>query len=770
MNSKNLMIAIAFTMSGSIGLVYEVIWQRKLALIFGTTLPAITAVLAAFMGGLALGSFVFGKFADYSPFPLRWYGFLEVGIGLYCFIMPILFGFADTVHLFAFRHYGENFYVESLRFILAIIILMIPCSFMGGTLPILSKFLIRSQNELGQKLSQLYFLNTIGAVFGTLLAGFLFIRLWGMNRTTIIAALCNIIIGVTFIVFSALTKNGPIIIRSENPAHIVERYRWLPGIYAVLGAAAMGSEIAWTRVLNLIIGSTVYAFTMMLAAFLLGIAVGSLVIGKWLDRVKSPLTLVGALGVICGICIGLSIAIVSRLPVLLLLLFPIFHESFFLWQMCLFGLGFIAIFPATFFMGALFPTIAKAYIDKLGSVGEKVGNLYLWNTLGGIIGSCITGFIFVPFLGSRNSLMLFSLVFLIIGLGILLHHIIEPRIRRQIFILSIISLTMFGLLPNWESSLFDSGVYIYAPQLMDGFEKNRKILFEDEGFHSYVTVTEKSGIRSLRINGKTDGSDGGDLDTQILLAHLPILHHKNPKTALIIGLGTGVTLGSSITYPELHVDCIEIDDGVIEASSYFNHISGNPLATTRANLIQADARTVLATVDKRYDVIISEPSNPWITGVSNLFTLEHFQYCREKLTSNGIMCQWIHSYYMDKQILLTLFQTFQEVFPECSLWAGSYGDYLIIGSQYEVLSDIGHITRMFENVEVANDLQKISITNPENIIDRKVLSPNEFRKMTASYPKNINTDDYPYVEFFAPESLYQDTVSENKEMITSFQD
>ncbi len=764
-------IIVGFLLSGAVGLTYEVLWLRRLSIVFGTTLPAITAILAAFMGGLALGSYIFGKIADRILNPIRLYGFLEISIGLYCLNMPFLFKITDSIHIALYHRMSGSIVIEVIRFCLAIVILTIPCAFMGGTLPVLTRILVKSRDEIGRHISFLYFLNTMGAVVGTVIAGFLAIRYLGSNLTNFIAVLINLGIGLLFIFLSISTRSSMNVNAAEVPQTVPKqkaKLKWLLYLYFICGFLAMACEMAWTRALHLVIGSTVYAFTIMLASYLIGIALGSLFAGKRVDSFLRPVQILGFLITLTGILIAVSIAMISRLPVILLDLFPSNHEHFFLWQTCLFLLGLLVIFPTTASMGFTFPVISRAFIRRTDHVGQGVGELYLWNTTGGIAGSIITGFVLIPHVGSHSTLQFASFIFFVIGTFILFFEEHSRKIRMEITVAAFICIALVASVPQWNPALLDSGVYIYAKQLLNGFEKNRRILFEKEGYHSYVTVSTLGNIRSLRINGKTDGSDGGDLKTQILLAQLPLLHQQNPDKALVIGLGTGITLGSALTFPGLKVDCVEIDEGVIEASRFFNHVSRNPLSDPDCKLIQADARTVLETATEKYDAIISEPSNPWITGVSNLFTLEHFKSCAHSLKKDGIMCQWIHSYYMGKNTLLTIFQTFQQVFPYCSLWAGSPGDYLILGKQHAFSLNRSNVRRYLAYPQIKKELADISIFSINEIYSHKILDINEFDKMVSSEPKRINSDDKPYVEFNAPLDLFKNTVSTNQDFILQF--
>ncbi len=761
---KLTMISTGFILSGAIGLTYEVVWQRRMSLIFGTTLPATTAVLAAFMGGLALGSFIFGRIADKHASPLRLYGILEIGTGIYCYLTPSIFNLIHGIHIALFRIMGDSVSLQILRFTLALVTICVPCLFMGGTLPVLTRAIALSRDSLRDRLALLYFLNTLGAVIGTLATGFIFIRTFGMTHVTHLAVFGNIALGLGFMALARRdhASSGPVAASNSSPSS--PQRHLLPTVYFICGAIGMGAELAWFRTLNLIIGSTVYAFTMLLSAFLLGIASGSFILKQIRSHTSEPMQWVGGLIITNGLMIAVSIAVLSRLPVVVLWLFPMFHESFLAWQFCLFTLGLITVLPATLCMGALFPVICEAYISEMRTVARSVGQLYLWNTLGGIAGTVLTGFLLIPLIGSRFSLITFAGICLIMGCFMLATY--QPK--HQLALLGIICIALLYLLPSWDRVLFDSGVYLYAPQMRDGFEADRNMLFEEESVHSFVTVSEKAGIRSLRINGKTDGSDGADLYTQILLAQLPLLHAQGASNVLIIGLGTGVTHGSALTYPEVVSECIEIDPAVIRAARFFDHISGQALSNPRGRIIREDARTVLSAATNHYDVVISEPSNPWISGVSNLFTIEHFMACRKALANDGIMCQWIHSYYMSPSTLLSVFHTFSSVFPHCSVWKGSPGDYLILGSMREHEIDLELIWEKGLPRSAMDDLARVGILSAVDLADRHLLNDTQLRRMVAEHRARINSDDHPVVEFDSPQSLFQNTVQANEELLRSY--
>ncbi len=793
-------VSFCFFLSGAAGLIYEVVWSRILSLTFGTTLPAVTTVLSAFMGGLALGGFVFGRLADKWGKPLPIYGILEVGIGIYGLFTPLLFRYADSFYAFIFHMFDRNmFWFHLLRFFICFLILIIPTSLMGGTLPILSRYFIRRKAELGTGLGLLYGLNTLGAVIGTLSAGFIFIRFVGVNPTIMIAAISNIIIGgfIVFLYYFAAKRpaadeqvaegdetkeEAPEVQEEAVPGvesmaeapeedeGVSVKVKALPpwffiAAYFAAGFGAMACEVAWTRAMTLIIGSSVYAFTLMLSAFLTGLALGGAALGRIADRHKDPLILFAGLELGIGFFVLSSIVLLGRMPVLFLDYFSITERSFAGLQFIEFFLISLIMFVPTFLMGAAFPVVNRLYVRNISNLGRKVGDLYFVNTLGGIGGSTTAGFLLIPAIGSQSTLTLAACLFLTVGLVAFLLNRAAPVSKRVLSgsMLVVLSVVYVLSIRSWNPLLMTSGIYVYAPNMEDGFEADRKFLFYEEGLHSQVAVTKKSGIKSLRINGKTDGSSGADMKTQVLLAQIPMIMHEEPEKVLIIGWGTGVTAGSAAKYEKADIEAVEIDSLVVEASKFFAEENHNALDDPQIDIILADARTYLRNIPRKYDVIISEPSNPWITGVSNLFTSDQFQIFKNKLKHNGVVCQWIHAYYMEPEDLKTIFRTFLHVFPHVTLWEGSEGDYLMLGSLEPKTVLPATLTERINERKLAGELSSIEIYDIQDLIDRFLMNTESLGNFVGKGP--LNTDQRPIIEFNAPHALFKHTYITNKKMI-----
>jgi spermidine synthase len=767
-------VAVLFFLSGMTGLIYEILWSRQFALLFGTTLPAVTTVLAAFMGGMALGSLVFGRIADRHDHLLRWYGLLELGVGTCAFLSLPAFGLLQRAIPAMARELGEGaaaFHVT--RFVVCVVVLGVPATLMGGTLPVLGRALAARREAVGKLVARLYGLNTFGAVLGTVLAGFVLIRFLGLSWAILVTGGVNILVGIAAL---ALDRSLPAprvaaSARGESPGERSRGLGWLLPAYALAGFAALACEIAWSRALALVLGSSIYAITIVLATFLAGIAIGGIAIGRVADRTQQRWQLFAVIEMGIGFMVLLSIVLMGRLPELYLELFwSLSRASFGAVQALTLSLaGLVVLFP-TLLMGAAFPVATRLVLEDPSGLGEGVGKLYFANTLGGIAGSVGAGFVMVPQLGTQATLEVAAILFLVVGLYALLRETSLPLPRRGMAaaLLTALAAIFVAVVPSWEQIPMVSGVYLYAPQLEDGFHRNQQFLYFREGLHSLVAVTEQAGIRSLRINGKADGSTGEDMVTQVLLAELPLRLHSTAREVLVIGLGTGVTAGAAASHPGVRVSCLEIDPTVVEAASFFRDVNGGALENPSVRIIEADARSWLADASALYDVIISEPSNPWITGVSNLFTREHFESCRERLKPHGLMCQWVHSYSMSLDNLQMILRTFHSVFPRASLWESATGDFLIVGwldppAPEEIEK---RIRRSWSELAPGEGLLRIGVREPEDLLRRWILDEEGFGRFVGSGP--LNTDDKPLLELLSPLSMYSATHKQNRQALEAY--
>ena len=790
-------VLCAFFISGAAGLIHEVAWTRLLRLVMGNTAYSITTVLCAFMGGLALGSFLGGRFIDRRTDPLRVFAFLEGTIAVYCFVLPWLIQSVEPLYRFIYQNTHTSFYLFSLiRFVFSGMLLLIPATFMGATLPVLARFLVRSLDRVGQPVGTLYSINTFGAVLGGAGAGFLLIPNLGVTMTIRTACLLNALVAATaYWLYSRMddgvqeaaatpkAREG-----KSEPAGEVKKKKGKPAAaavppvtpgrivygpnqmvfllvgYGVSGFAALVYEIAWTRALSLLIGSSVYAFSMILTAFVLGIALGSMVYARFVDRVRDPLRTLAVIQVAIGMTALPVVALIGNLPFWVTGLISLFGTSFWKLQAVEFALIVAIMILPTTLMGAAFPLAGRLFVQTSAAVGKSVGTLYASNTIGNILGSFAGGFILIPLVGTENTL--FAAVLINVAVGALFFSLSRTLsvAAKGLAAGAVLAVATGGIMlsPPWSAAEMSFGPFYEvlrqsktiarSPAELRAVEAERKVLFHKEDASSTVTVKQHpGGSLSLYTNGKPDASSHGDLPSQEMVAHIPLLLHPDPQRALVVGLASGITLGSAGRYPLKRLDCVEIAPVMVEASRYFDAYNYRVLDDPRVNLIIADGRNHLALTDKKYDIIISEPSNPYIAGVADLFTREYFRLCRDRLTDRGIVGAWMQAYLIDKESFRSIVRTFQSVFPEMTLWKTAKGDCFMVGSKVPLRVDYQRLTERIRQKDVADDLARIDIRKVEDFLAHLVMGKGNVARFTAG--ATIHTDDNALVEFAAPRGL-----------------
>ena len=751
-------------MSGATGLVYEVVWTRLLTLIMGNTHYSIATVLTAFMGGLALGSFVGGKIIDRDFNPLAAYAILEAGIGIYCLLIPLFIELAFPLFQWIYLNLGDSYTQTSLvRFLVCGVLLIIPATFMGATLPVLSKFVSRDENFIGKDVGTLYSINTFGAVVGALASAFIFMRFLGVQATISVAAAANICIAlIIYFMFKPPLKERLSYLASpskEESASLQKRDLFILLSFAVTGLAALVYQVAWTRILSLLLGSSVYAFSLILAVFIFGLALGTVTASNLLARIRCLIKGYGISQIIIGFSSLFIVPLLGRIPFVNRWVYENLGQQFQLIQ----GANFITIlgllFIPTFFMGAQFPIVIKILATKLETVGQNVGRAYAFNTVGAIIGSFLAGFVLIPMLGIQATI--FSMVFLNVLLGItLLVFGSQLSFNWKMYVLPgvfIFCVLIANWIAPWDKSVISSGSFMpyRIGDLQEAELKKNKILFFKEGIHTTVTTElSPSGNIFLRVNGKTDASLALDMRTQLLSGYLPMLFHKNPKSALVIGQGSGITLGAVEQFPVNKINLVEISPAVIDGSRFFDPFNHDALNDERLSILLEDGRNHIALSEKSYDVIVSEPSNPWISGVGALFTVDFFDLLKKRLNPGGLACIWVHTN-MSPNSFKSIIRSFTEKFPFVTMWESIAGDdYLLIGSEQEYRLSFEKAQKYLTNEITGKDFAHIGIRNVPDLMSLMIMS----RPKLVEFSKNttLHTDDNSFLEFNAPEYVYKD--------------
>jgi spermidine synthase len=787
-------LLVCFFLSGATGLVYEVVWTRMAGLVFGNTVYAVTTVLAAFFAGLALGSYLLGPIADRAIRHVRLYGLMEIGIGLYGLATPLLFQGVEKIYLGAYQMGRENLLLFTLfQFGLVFLILVIPTTLMGGTLPLLSRYFVRKEGEIGYGVGGIYALNTAGAVVGTMSAGFVFLPVMGVGDTIWFTATLNLGIGLLCVAFSRrlphLQADGEAQEEVERLPEAGDDQRVLVGrlhlrltmlvavMFGIAGGASMIYEIAWARALSLVLGSSVYAFTTMLATFLVGLAGGSYAFSYFFRRkeVVGP----GAFGwleILIGFSSLLTIPFFDRLPDLFLRLAGLVSFTFGGLQFIQFAVSFSVMIIPTLLIGATFPCVVKICTRQIQHLGGNIGTLYAINTCGSILGSFLGGFFLIPWMGAQNALTLAAFINLAIGVVLVLLAWARATrwTARMGAVAACAAIILAVAIPRWDPHLMASGVAIYGQRYLasgrglalDEFARDDEILFFKEGLNATISVHQRGRSRFLKTNGKTDASNNLDMHTQLMSGHIPVLLGPGSKRVLIIGMGSGVTAGAVARHPVEQIDVVEIEPAVVEAAAFFEKENHNVLQDSRLKVIIADGRNFLLSAPSTYDVIISEPSNPWISGIGNLFTVEFYEAARARLAPDGVICQWIQIYNILPQDLKMVIRTFRTVFPNTTIWQTLGGDFLLIGTTKPLVVDLAHWRQAAALPGVMEDLRSLGFDSAEAVLADFVLGEED----TALFGQHaaLNTDDLPLLEFSAPTSLYLETVRLNHGLARSY--
>ena len=755
-------IFLFFFVSGATGLIYEVVWTRLLTLVMGNTHYSIATVLTAFMGGLALGSYVGGKMIDRRFNPLTAYAFLEAGIGLYCLLIPSLIDVAFPIFKWVYLNLGDSYTQASLvRFLVCVAILIVPATFMGATLPVLSKFVSKDEAHIGKDVGTLYSINTLGAVFGAWASAFIFMRLWGVQSTIWMAALLNLVISaVIFLVFRPPLKEKVHDVPQHHPLPPLDkRDKLILLSFGLSGMVALIYQVAWNRIFSLLLGSSVYAFSLILTVFILGLAFGTASFSRLLHRFGDIMKVYGITQIIIGLFAISIIPLFGHIPFANRWVYENLGLQFESVQLANFAIIFALIFVPTFFMGAQFPLVIKLMARKLETLGRHVGRAYACNTIGAIVGSFVAGFILIPGLGLQTTLI--SAVFLNVLLGITILAF-GSRFSFNVKIYALPAVLMFSVLMAqsigpWDKSVISSGSFMpyRIGDLKEAELKKNKILFFKEGMHTTVTTElSVSGNIFLRVNGKTDASLALDMRTQLLSGYLPMLFHPDPKSTLVVGQGSGITLGAVEQFPVKEIKLVEISPAVIEGSRFFDPFNHHALDDKRVTLRLEDGRNHIALTGDTYDVIISEPSNPWISGVGALFTVNFFELLKKRLNPGGVACIWVHTN-MSPESFKSIIRSFSQEFPFVSMWESIAGDdYLLIGSEKEYGLSYEKAQRYLSDEVVGRDLRRIGINNVPDLLSLMIMSREKLQEFSASAP--LHTDDNSLLEFNAPEYVYKD--------------
>ena len=749
-NRAKVALGVLVFLSGMCGLVYEVIWVRHLSLIVGATTVAVSLVVAAFLAGLVVGSLVLGPWVDRVRRPLRAYALLELSTGVSAL--------AVTYALIQLPEWMGRVGLPGggplpLRVVLVFVLVLAPTFAMGGTLPALVRFATKDLSSVGRSFGWLYSLNTLGAAFGCGVSGFFLIGAIGLTGTAAVAAATNLLVAaLAFVLDRSVAGDGP---ESQVtiPVATAPPQRGLFFAFALSGFASIAYEVLWFRVLSTTLESSVYAFTLLLVTFLLGLVLGGVFYAARLSRRHRPLELLVSIQTLVALAALFSVAMLGQVRTLEHAL-----PGGYVWMFVRAGL--IILVPTTV-IGTAFPLMAQLTTVQLERLGRNVGVLYSVNTVGGIAGSLLVGLVLIPVLGTQQTFLIICA--LSMGVALLLARLdptTEARERKRLWATGALVVIGLFLFPRdylvhaaWRfddskllevregadgtlavvqydnATICDSKLYACDAKCAAPFE-HRQLLFGSVSYASTVMPAR----RYMRT-----------------LAHLPMLMHADPKDVLEVCFGTGTTAAAFVRHPGLKsLTVVDLNRDVLGLAPHFADSNFDVLSDPRVHAVVDDGRHHLRADASQYDVISFEPPPPRSAGAVNLYSREFYELVKSRLRPGGMMSQWIPLDQQSDVLARMLIRSMLEVFPEVQLWIPARAEGVLIASAAPLSIDVSRWTQRWANPAVKANLADVGYDTPESMLGSFVLGTAGLRRYVGGLP--AVTDDRPAIEYFLSDS------------------
>ena len=756
MRPERIAVLGLFFLSGVCGLVYEVVWARQLTRVLGVSVYATATVLAAYMAGLALGSFVFGRRIDRARNPVRVYALLELAIAVCGLTIPFALDAARALFASVGDAFGERFaLLSAFRSLIALCVLLVPTFLMGGTLPAIARYLVERRESVGWNVALLYALNTLGGAVGVVVTGFVLIPHLGLSATTGLAVAGNLLVGTVLLVARVGEDAAPRAPAAEvvAPAAPARTVLLVGAVFALSGFAALAYEVVWTRVLVVHVHNSSYAFSTMLAVFLTGLVLGDALMIRLYDRVARPLWWLGGVQVAVGISVVAAAAVYA--PLGSIGAFVSGAAGLDSWGTSvsrMFLQAALVMLPFTLLLGTTFPLVARIVCSDVATVGRTLANVYAANTCGAIAGALASAFVLIPLLGLRGSLLFLSALNVLLGAACWFADEPRPRARMALcaVILGALALPHAAIPTSLFSEVFG--------------DSQRRLIYYREGATDTTGIWEAlpSGHRVVFYGDQrgTAGTNTNSLNrTQGHLAHLL---HPQPTASLQIGFGVGNTLAAASLHPEvLRLDCVELSPHVRETAPYF-WTNARVLDDPKVRLVVDDGRNYLLRTRERYQVITLEPPNVYTAGVVDLYTREFYALASEALSDDGILSQWIAAVDHEDEDVRQMLRAVAEVFPEVTLWdmgpldefgiESPTGFLLVVASRKPLRIDPRELERRMGLEPVHADLQAIGLARPTRLLSLFIAGDTGVRAWT--HGASPVTDDFTRVDYASARSVY----------------
>jgi spermidine synthase len=730
-------LLLLFFGSGCAALIYEIVWFQLLQLVIGSSAISLGVLLGAYMGGLCLGSVALSRVLSRRWHPLRVYAALEIGIGLFGLLLLFALPAVQSVYV---ANVGHGLAGILLRGVVSAVCLLPPTLLMGATLPAMARW-TESHPQGVSWLGFFYGGNLAGAVFGCLFAGFYLLRVYDLGVATYVAAAINAVVALLALAIAAFARWTPPVVLSQadTPAFAPGRF-WAFLAIGLSGLTALGAEVVWTRLLALILGGTVYAFSIILAVFLVGLGIGS-ALGSYAARVVARPRL--ALGC-CQLLLTAGLAWTAYMLARSLPYWPIdpalTSNPWLNFQLDL-ARCFWAILPATILWGASFPLALAAASSPGRDAGRLVGSVYAANTIGAILGAIGFSLIVIPWLGTQNAQRLLIGVSLVSALVMLLPLLrpsrdtaLAPRLVGALALGAALGVAAWLV---QDVAKIPAGLVAYGRNLATWTDLP-SFLYVGEGLNSSVAVSQFSnGVRNFHVSGKVEAStEAQDMRLQRMLSHLPALAHPTPRSVLIVGCGAGITAGTFVLYPSIQrIVICEIEPLIPQVvARYFANENEHVLDDPRLEIVYDDGRHFLLTTREKFDIITSDPIHPWVKGSAALYTQEYFELCKQHLNPGGFVSQWVPLYESTLPAVQSELRTFFEVFPEGTVWSNDIGgagyDLVVMGRANPAPTNLDELQQRLARPDyraVAQSLSQIGFTSVISLLSTYAGQGSDFR-------------------------------------------
>jgi predicted membrane-bound spermidine synthase len=761
--------SLLFFASGFTGLAYEVLWFKRFAHVWGSSSLATAAVVGSFLLGLGLGAHFLGGLADRVKKPLVLYGAFELAIGLLALVIPhaigLLSAFAGELYgSFAGRPLAHYFARLGLTFL----VIGPPTVLMGATLPLMVRQFATAASGVRGSAGWLYAVNTLGAATGCYVTGFHLLSRFGLGGTNWIMACANLAIGAAALLLARDLR--PAEAEREAPADAREptslagrSHAVLYAVSALTGFTALVLQIVWVRQLSLVLGGTTYAFTAVLFVVLIGIGAGSALFRRLSASARLELLPVFALPVLIAATV---IGQVLLEPLTLSVAGVVVRRASESYNacVCVAASAALELVPALV-MGMLFPYLVHLTRRGVAQAGVAVGRIYATNTLGTILGASLCGVLIVPWVGTTGAVEL-----ALVGYGVALVALwpLASPGARLVAPLIAAALVAGALLVVRapDPRITNGGGYKYGVTMTRSIQAEDTILMFEEGPMTSVLVTEHQGRVYLRVDGKVDATSEGDMGTQLGLAYFPRFLRPEARDVLVIGYGSGSTAGASTLFHDTRVVCCEIEPAVYAANRFFAHVNHDPPRRPNFEIVLDDGRSYLQAIDREFDLIISEPSNPWMPGIANLFTREYYESARAKLAPGGLVAQWVQVYDFELGEYALIARTLTSVFPHVALVRVHAQDTILLASEQPLALSPELVTRaqalVASNPAVQQDLQRTfgTVDVRALFLQHWFLDEPGLARLIARDPRqDLNTDGNMRLAFDAPRRIFREPLS-----------